>query len=74
MYTVVIVEDDPMITELNRRYAERDGRFTVAQTFGPAPPGAGLAAPQRRRSDHSGFLYASDERAGIFAFHPCSRY
>ena len=33
MYTVVIVEDDPMITELNRRYAERDGRFTVAQTF-----------------------------------------
>ena len=33
MYTVVIVEDDPMITELNRRYAERDGRFTVTQTF-----------------------------------------
>lgn len=33
MYTVIIVEDDPMITELNRRYAERDGRFTVAQTF-----------------------------------------
>lgn len=33
MYTVVIVEDDPMIAELNRRYAERDGRFTVAQTF-----------------------------------------
>ena len=33
MYTVAIVEDDPMITELNRRYAEKDGRFTVAQTF-----------------------------------------
>lgn len=33
MYTVVIVEDDPMITELNRCYAERDGRFTVTQTF-----------------------------------------
>lgn len=33
MYRVVIVEDDPMITELNRRYTERDGRFTVAQTF-----------------------------------------
>ena len=33
MYTVVIVEDDPMITELNRRYAEKDGRFTVTQTF-----------------------------------------
>lgn len=33
MYTVVIVEDDSMITELNRRYAERDGRFTVTQTF-----------------------------------------
>ena len=33
MYQVVIVEDDPIITELNRRYAERDGRFTVTQTF-----------------------------------------
>lgn len=33
MYSVVIVEDDPMITELNRRYTERDGRFQVAQTF-----------------------------------------
>ena len=34
MYSVLIVEDDPMITELNRRYAERDGRFTVVQSFG----------------------------------------
>ena len=33
MYTVVIVEDDPIITQLNRRYAEKDGRFTVTQTF-----------------------------------------
>lgn len=33
MYQVVIVEDDPIITELNRRYAERDGRFTVTRTF-----------------------------------------
>lgn len=33
MYRVVIVEDDPIITELNRRYAERDGRFAVAGTF-----------------------------------------
>ena len=33
MYTVLIVEDDPMITELNRRYTERDGRFTVSQCF-----------------------------------------
>ena len=34
MYTVVIVEDDPMITELNRRYTEQDGRFRVAAAFG----------------------------------------
>ena len=33
MYTVVIVEDDPLITELNRRYTEQDGRFAVACTF-----------------------------------------
>ena len=33
MYTVVIVEDDPLITELNLRYTEQDGRFAVACTF-----------------------------------------
>lgn len=34
MYSVLIVEDDPMIAELNRRYLERDGRFTVSHSFG----------------------------------------
>ena len=29
MYTVVIIEDDPMITRLNRRYVEQDSRFAV---------------------------------------------
>ena len=38
MYTVVIVEDDPMIAELNRRYIERDGRFAVAHTFAQPRP------------------------------------
>lgn len=33
MYTVVIIEDDPMITRLNRRYVEQDSRFAVVQTF-----------------------------------------
>lgn len=33
MCSVIIVEDDPMITELNRRYVERDGRFAVTETF-----------------------------------------
>ena len=33
MYSVIIVEDDPMITELNRLYIERDGRFAVTETF-----------------------------------------
>ena len=38
MYSVVIVEDDAMIAELNRRYLERDGRFEAARCFGtPAP-------------------------------------
>ena len=27
MYTTVIIEDDPMITRLNRRYIEQDRRF-----------------------------------------------
>ena len=38
MYTVVIVEDDPMIAELNRRYIQRDGRFAVAHTFAQPRP------------------------------------
>ena len=32
MYTTVIIEDDPMITRLNRRYIEQDSRFAVVQT------------------------------------------
>lgn len=38
MYTVVIIEDDPMITRLNRRYVEQDSRFAVVQTFSAAYP------------------------------------
>lgn len=38
MYTVVIIEDDPMITRLNRRYVEQDSRFSVVQTFSAAHP------------------------------------
>ena len=33
MYRVVIVEDDPMVSLLNRTYVERDARFQVVQTF-----------------------------------------
>ena len=45
MYSVVIVEDDAMIAELNRRYLERDGRFEAARCFGtPAPRWTGCAA------------------------------
>lgn len=33
MYRVVIVEDDPMVSLLNRTYVERDSRFRVVQTF-----------------------------------------
>ena len=33
MYRVVIVEDDPMVSFLNRTYMEKDARFQVVQTF-----------------------------------------
>lgn len=33
MYRVVIVEDDPMVSLINRTYVERDSRFQVVQTF-----------------------------------------
>ena len=52
MYTVLIVEDDPMITELNRRYTERDGRFTVSQCF----------AQPRRICGERYLVFAFDER------------
>ena len=38
MYSVVIVEDDPIITELNRRYVEKDGRFGPVQCFAAPRP------------------------------------
>ncbi len=31
MYQVVIVEDDPMVAMLNRRYTEKDPRFQVCR-------------------------------------------
>lgn len=33
MYRVVIVEDDPMVSLLNRTYTEKDSRFRVVHTF-----------------------------------------
>ena len=33
MYRVVIVEDDPMVSLLNRTFVERDARFQVVQSF-----------------------------------------
>ena len=33
MYRVVIVEDDPMVSLLNRTFVERDARFEVVQSF-----------------------------------------
>ncbi len=33
MYNVVIVEDDPMVAMLNRKFVENDERFKVTETF-----------------------------------------
>ena len=38
MYRTVIIEDDPVITQLNRQYVEKDSRCTVVQTFSAAHP------------------------------------
>ena len=38
MYRTVIIEDDPVINQLNRQYVEKDSRFTVVQTFSAAHP------------------------------------
>ena len=37
-YRTVIIEDDPVINQLNRRYIEMDSRFCVVQTFSAAHP------------------------------------
>lgn len=33
MYKVIIVEDDPMVTMINKHYVEQDNRFSVVQSF-----------------------------------------
>lgn len=33
MYTTVIIEDDPMITRLNRRYIEQDAGLPSCRRF-----------------------------------------
>lgn len=38
LYRTVIIEDDSVITHLNRRYVEMDNRFCVVQTFSAAHP------------------------------------
>lgn len=37
-YRTVIIEDDPVINQLNRRYIEMDSRFCVVRTFSAAHP------------------------------------
>ena len=32
-YRVVLVEDDPMVLSINRRYVEKDSRFEVCAAF-----------------------------------------
>ena len=38
LYRTVIIEDDSVITQLNRRYGEMDNRVGVVQTFSAAHP------------------------------------
>ena len=33
LYRTVIIEDDAVITQLNKRYGEKDSRFQVVRTF-----------------------------------------
>ena len=33
MYQVIIVDNDPMVSYINREYVERDGRFRVVGEF-----------------------------------------
>ena len=38
MYRTVIIEDDAVITQLNKRYVEKDTRFQVVRTFSASHP------------------------------------
>ena len=64
MYRVVIVEDDPMVSLLNRTFVERDARFQVVQSFQDGRAALGLAGAEPRRSGGAGCLYAPLHRAG----------
>lgn len=67
MYRTVIVEDDPVITLLNRRYIEKDERFCVVQTFSAAHPALFWLRSQSGGSHHFRCLYAADEWFGAAA-------
>lgn len=44
LYRTVIIEDDAVITQLNKRYVEKDSRFQVVLHLFRCTPGPFLAA------------------------------
>lgn len=69
MYSVIIVEDDPMVAAINRQYVEMEPAFSVKKEFRTAKEALGLAGAAGEGaggSDYPGLLYASDDGEGIY--------
>lgn len=59
MYRVVIVEDDPMVSLLDRTYTEKDARFQVVQTFQNGQAALEWLSVNPRGSGDPGRVYAA---------------
>ena len=66
MYSVIIVEDDPMVASINRQYVELEPSFSVKQSFKSGQDALFLAEQRGGGSDYPGLLHATDDRKRIY--------
>lgn len=70
LYRTVIIEDDAVITQLNKRYVEKDSRFQVVRTFSAAHPALFWLRSNPVDLNHLGCVHAPNERLGAAACPP----
>ena len=64
-YQVIIIEDDPMVAAIDRKYVETDPRFQVTHVLKSGGECPGRAGAQPAGSDHFRLLHPIHERDGV---------
>lgn len=65
MYQVIIVEDDPMVAEIDKQYVEHNSKMAIAGIFQNGQGRLGLCAHPSCRLDHVRLLHARHGRAHL---------